>query len=57
MGAEKATKKGGRTAFRLVIGPDEVAVRKKSAPAGRVMTPERHKTPRRRPDYLAEAWD
>jgi hypothetical protein len=57
MDAEKGTKKGGRTVFRLVIEPGEARVRKTSAPAGRAMTPLLLKKPRRRPDFFAEAQD
>ena len=48
------SKKGGRTAFSIVVEPREVRVRKRLAPAGRPLPAARDKKPRHRPDYLVE---
>ena len=47
-------KKGGRTAFTLVIDKHAARPRKASAPAARPHTDRRRKEPRHRPDFLAE---
>jgi len=47
-------KKSGRTAFTLVIDKDAARPRKTMAPAAKPHADLRRKSPRRRPDYLAE---
>lgn len=49
-----SAKKKGCTAITLVIGKDDLRVRKAFAPAGRTLPDIRRKEPRRRPDFLAE---
>lgn len=51
---EMSGKKGGRTAFTLVLEKNAARPRKASAPAARPHVDKRRKEPRRRADFLAE---
>lgn len=55
MSGRKRAGTGGRTVFTLVLEDGFAKARKKSAPAARAHADKRRKTPRRRPDFLAEA--